>query len=696
MADLQGLFFPERIAHIGASDDPKKRSGKLIRNLMRWFQGDVYPVNPHRRMVAGRQCYDSIQDLPGPVDLAIITLPASKTVNILGEFRDGDVGYAIIFSAGFAEIGDDGKRLQDELCDIARQEDIRIVGPNCFGIMNFHNGMIASVAEPDTDSGLTTGSSSIVSQSGGLITTLLEMSETRTINHKYLITGGNEADLGTNHYISYLVGDDDINVIGGYIEAFKDGRSFLETAYRAQGENTPIVALKVGRTDTGSKTAVSHTASMTGRYSVTRGAFKQAGVIATDSIYEMIDCCQMLQSGVDKWDGVHQLGAISPSGGGAVMLGDAIAATELQFPTLAEETRRRIRELGGERIHASNPLDTAAAIDPPDFDTLTRIMGNDPHVDTLVWFVNRSGEAGLESAKQIKRGLDQTETRAVIIWPKPRETTRAGKKYLEDRGIPVIPSIQRAFSALDRIREYNERVVESSGLSRRTGTRGRSAQEPKEDLNANETITEFRAKELLSNYGISTPSEQLVADEKELSAGADVGERLVLKVISPDIPHRFKNGLVELDVAPERVFDVYADLTSKVNDEYPDAEIEGILIQEYVPSPNPRELIIGAVKDREFGMAVMIAPGGVLAEESEISSYRIPPLSEYDARDMLNELDLEKIPHSEDHQGRNQLEKAIVGVGEFVLDHPHIRELDCNPVLVTETDAIVLDALINT
>lgn len=699
MADLHGLFFPEKIAHIGASDDPEKRAGRLIRNLDRWFDGTVYPVNPNRQTVVGRQCYDSVRDIPCSVDLAIITLPASLTIEIMEECGDAGVQYAIIFSAGFAETGEEGRELQDELCDVAQREDIRIVGPNCFGIMNFQNGMIASVAEPDTDSELTVGSSSIVSQSGGLITTLLEMSETRSVDHKYLITGGNEADLVTEDYVSYLVDDDDVNVVGGYIEALGDGRAFLETAHRAQEKRTPIVALKVGRTDTGSKTAVSHTASMTGRYSVTQGAFKQAGVIAVDSVQEMIDCCQILQNGVGDWDDVQRIGAISPSGGGAVMLGDAIASTELRFPEFTDRTRRRIRELGGERVHAANPLDTAAAIDPPDFDTLTRIVGNDPNIDTLVWFVNRSGEAGLQSAKQIEKGLDGTDTRALVIWPKPRENTRAGKNYLEDRGIPVIPSIKRAFSALDRIRDYNERLPDPSNSSEKTGVGDRSVREPRDRLNSpgeNETITEFRAKKLLGRYGVSVPDERLVTTKAELPSGREIGERLVLKVISPDIPHRFKNGLVKLDVGPGRIDEVYTELTTRARETCPNAEIEGVLVQEYVPTAGSQEIIIGAVEDQEFGIAVMVAPGGVLAERSEKSSYRIPPLSKYDAREMLDELEMDDLSRPEIQRGRNRLEETIVHLGDFVIDHPQIRELDCNPVVVTETEAVVLDALMHT
>jgi len=695
-ADLSTLFEPAGIALIGASADPTKRAGKPLRYLMHWFDRPVYPVNPNRDTVADLKAYDSVTDIPNPVDVAIVTLPASLVADVIRECGEAGVDHAIVISAGFAETDSDGEELQRELARVAEQTGVRIVGPNSFGVINCANGMVASIMTPDMDSPLPDGPSALISQSGGVVTTLLDAAQTRSIGIRNLVSTGNEMDIKNPEYLTHVLKHSKLNVIATYVEGLDDSRQFMDAAETATDRETPIVALKGGRSEPGSKSAQSHTASMTGNYDVFKGACEQTNVLTVDSAYELIDCCQLFQEGHYE---AKRIGAVSDSGSGAVSMGDHIASTGLEFREFAAETKERLTELGGSRVHPINPFDLAAAIDIDQYEEVIRAVATDDNVDVVLWYSAWNGEDAIECARAIERGAAAVDVPVLVVWPVPRQRTNGAKSHLEQHDVPVFPSVERAISALDRMHWYHSRVTNGAGRSdgQWVDTPSTMTGSDNTTLPTDELLTEVRSKEFLREQGIPVPDETLVSDETAaVERARELGSRVVLKVVSPDIPHRSDHRLVEIGVPTGTVGDVYNELIDRAQTAFPEASIEGVLVQEYVDRPGAVELLIGSVNDSVFGPTVMIAPGSVCAELSENTVHRVAPFGADVAVDMVDSLGLEELAAGKASVSRECLTDVVTKIGRLAAENPEISELDCNPVIVTEDDAIVVDALIRT
>lgn len=691
-SSLTSLFAPRGIALVGASGDPAKRSGKPLRYLMHWFDGPLYPVNPNRDTVEGLTAYDSVTDVSSPVDLAIVTLPAPLVVDVVEECGESGIDHAIVISAGFAEAHEDGRSLQAELSRVASRTGIRVVGPNSFGVINCENGMVASIMTPDMGSSLPDGPAAVISQSGGVVTTLLDAAQSRSVGVRHLVSSGNEMDVDSTEYVSHMAAQPDIDVVATYVEGLDDGRRFMTVADEARGRETPIVALKGGRAEHGARSALSHTASMTGNYDVFEGACEQTGVITVESAHELLDCCQLFQGG--HYD-ARRIGAVSDSGGGAVSIGDHLAATGLALPEFTTETRKRLAEMGGSRVHPINPFDLAAAIDIDQYEEMVRLVGTDPNVDVLVWYSAWNGEDAVECAEALERGASNVDVPVVVVWPVPRQRTNGGKAHLERHGIPVFPTVDRAISTLGRMQRYRSWV---HGDRATTGVPGvLETDDADDELPRGDVVTEVECKQLLRDAGVSVPAEALVESASDaVERAREFGSTVVMKVVSPDIPHRSEHRLVEVGVPIERVSRTYTALLDRAGSAVPDATVEGVLVQEYVRGPPSVEVLVGTVDDPVFGPTVMVAPGGVCAESSDTTVHRVAPFDTTTAVEMIEALGLDDLGGERVSTGRDRLATVVRTVGEVAAAHPEIEEFDCNPVIVTEDDAIVVDALVRT
>jgi len=693
---LTPLFEPRGIALVGASEDSNKRSGKPLRYLMHWFDGPLYPVNPNRETIEGLTAYDSVTEITGPVDLAVVTLPAAIVPQVIAEMGEVGISHAIVISAGFAEADDAGKELEAELEATAKQAGVRVVGPNSFGVINCENGLVASIMQPDIDSPLPEGPASLVSQSGGFVTTLLDWAQTRSIGLRHLVSSGNETDLTTPEYISHMIGQTDVDVVATYIEGIEDGREFMAAARDAVDIETPVVALKGGRSPAGSQSAHSHTSSMTGDYDIFEGACRQTGVITVDSAYELLDCVQLFE-GRSHFPATR-IGGISDSGGGAVSMGDHVRGTGLDFTEFTEATQQRLVDIGGIRVHAQNPFDLAAAIDIEQYDDLVRIVGSDPNVDVLLWYSAWNGEDAIECARGLADGAEDIDIPLVVIWPVPRSRTNGALEYLEKADVPVFPTVKRSIDVLERMRWYHEFLAEDNEELSPTVAPARGDVEPGtcdcgHDLPDDETITEPEGKQFLDAHGLMIPAEAVVDSATEaVEYAREFGGSVVMKVISTDIPHRSRLGLVEVAVPVEEVADTHRKLLDRADSEAPEADVEGVLVQSFAGRNPGVELLVGGLNDRMFGPTVLLAPGGVTAERAASTVHKPAPVSVSDAQGMIDSL--ETVSLSTDQ--RRHLVDVLVAVGDMLVGHPEITELDCNPVVLTDEHGVVVDTLVQT
>lgn len=690
-SSFDALMTPASVAIIGASDDPRKIGGRPLHYLLsRGYSGNVLPVNPRGQTIQGIQCYRTISDLPEAPELAIVALPAHMVVDTIVELASVGCRSAVIFSAGFAELGTDGEQLQNEIGAIGRTHGMRIVGPNCLGIFNANIGMFATFStslEQNTPSG---GNIAIASQSGAYASHLSMIATARRMPIGYWFSTGNECDVQVAECIHWLAQRDDVDVIIAYAEGIRDGAMLREALIAAQQSRTIVVMIKVGRSAVGTEAARSHTASLTGSDAVFDCLCRQYGAWRAHDTEEALDVAYAACAG--RLPKSRKTGLMTVSGGVGIHMADCAEELGLVVSPMPEQADQKLRDIlpyAGTR----NPVDVTAQVinEIALFEEFLDITLDEGGYDiTIIYFTFVAAvESMIEPmTKVLNRVLDKYPERLFVLSIIAPDDIVA--RY-ERTGCIVIEDPWRAVRAAAGLASISESMLQPA--SRHIN----NAPVPVSGLHRNE----FETKKLLKNAGLAVSDERLIQQPDEaVEIGDRLGWPIVVKIVSSDIPHKTEVGGVATKVTRQNAVAVATEMLQSVRQQCPTADIQGLLIAESIS--DGIEVIIGIQHDPVFGPVVVLGLGGVFVEVLEDVSLALAPFSETEANRMIDSTRVGMM--LDGHRGAASADRAalvtlLLNASDFADRHRgFIQTMDLNPVVVRPDNggAIVLDALLIT
>jgi acetyl coenzyme A synthetase (ADP forming)-like protein len=684
---LKAVFEPRSIAVIGASRRRETIGYSILDSLLRdGYAGAVYPVNPHAQVVHSLRAYASIVDVPGPVDLAVIVVPKELVRQVAQECGEAGVSALVIISAGFREVGGEGVERERVLLELVRKYGMRMVGPNCMGVLNTDprvsmNATFAPTTPPS-------GPVAFLSQSGAMGVTILDYAREYGIGVSKFISVGNKADISGNDVLEYLRDDESTSVILMYLESFGNPRHFTRIA-RELTQVKPVIAVKAARGRAGARAASSHTGAMAGLDVATDALFAQCGVIRVDTVEDLFGMGMGFGNApLPKGD---RVAVVTNAGGPGIIIADALESQHLKVAEFSEKTHERLRKSLPEEASVHNPVDMIASADADSYRAVLETVLEDPGVDAVVAsFVPPLGVQAADVARAITdtaAGREQP-TLAVLMGRRGLQESRA---LLHTASVPAYIFPESAVSALSAMNRYRRWLERPAGTVRHFGdVDGNRA---RDILGAAEQARRWRLSEsdalsLLEAYGIPVVPSRAAGDADEaVEAASAVGFPVVLKVMAPEISHKSDVGgvIVGLQSARE-VRGGYYEMMDRLAEGGVQAEqVEGVLVQQMVTGG--REAIIGTLFDPSFGPLIMFGLGGVFVEALGDVVFRVHPVTDIDAAEMIRQVKGYKLlegTRGEKGVDLESLEEAIQRISQLVGDFPEIAELDINPFVVFE------------
>ncbi|WP_146417226.1 acetate--CoA ligase alpha subunit [Haloarcula hispanica] len=691
MGRLSTLFAPERVAVVGATDSEGSVGHAVTTNLLDSFAGEVVAVNPNKETVLGLPCYDNLAGLedPGSVDVAVVVVPPTVAVDVIENAGEAGIENVVVITAGFGETGSDGAEREQRLREAARKYDLNLVGPNSLGVMSTPVGLNATFGNEMASD----GDISFMSQSGAFITAVLDWAAERDVGFKDIVSLGNKAVLDESDFVAEWGDDPDTDVILGYLEDINDGSSFVQTA-REVTQDTPIVLVKSGRTDAGASAAASHTGAMAGSERAYEAGLDKAGTLRVESVQELFDYAQIL-AGQPLPDG-DEIAIVTNAGGPGVMTTDAVGDSDLQLAQFGDETFSRLREEMPDEANIYNPVDIIGDAPAERFETALETVLADDSVSMAV--VVACPTAVLSFEELSERVVEQQERfeKPVAATLMGGKSVDAGANVLSEAGVPNYFDPARAVGSLDALRRYREiRATEYEEPTTFDVDRERAREILESGARRGSNRLGVEAMELLDAYGIPTPQGDVVSSPVEAEAIAEeIGDDVVMKIVSPDILHKSDIGGVEVGVPVEDVRDTYEDLVVRARNYQEDATILGVQVQEMVNLDNGVETILGMNRDPQFGPLLLFGLGGIFVEVLEDNTVSVAPVSEAEAKGMLDDID--SAPLLRGARGRDPVDEAtlvetIQRLSQLVTDFPAIVELDINPLVATPDGVQAVD-----
>lgn len=696
-AALDCILKPRAIAVIGASRMSNTIGHQIFGNLLRYgFTGAAYPINPHATSIQSVRAYPDVGSLPERPDLAIVVVPKDRVLGVAEGCGQAGIPGLVVISAGFREVGGAGVDRERQLVDIVRRYGMRMVGPNCMGVLNTDpavsmNATFAPTMPPH-------GRAAFVSQSGALGLNVLDHAAEYGIGIAQFVSIGNKPDVSGNDLLAQWEHDPAIGMILMYVESFGNPKRFLELASRIT-RTKPIIVVKSGRSKVGARAASSHTGALAASDIAVDALLTQAGVLRAESIEELFDMAMAFS--VRSLPRSRRVAVVTNSGGPGILAADALETHGLELVELQPSTVAKIQPLFPEEASIRNPLDMIASATPTHYRTALDAVLSDGNVDSaLAVFVPPLGVRQEDVAEAIVAAAAKHVQKPVLAVLMGSAGLPQGRVELHKAGIPayVFPeSAARGLAALRRHREWVARpslsppaVQVDHERAARALRRGGSGVGGK--------LGEFEALELVAAYGIPTVRTRLVAGPQEVArAAAELGCPVAVKVVSPDLVHKTDVGGVRLGLAsPVEAATAAAELLDAVARAAPDAHVAGLLVQQMIPLG--RETIVGISRDAAFGPLLMFGLGGIYVEALRDVVFRIAPIHSLDAHDMVHAI--RGLPLLEGVRGAAPVDFAaltdvLLRLSQLAVDHPEIKELDVNPLLafpggVTAVDARVL------
>jgi len=693
------FFEPKGIAVVGATPERYHGGQYLVTNLTLGYKGPIYPVNPKYNEVLGLKCYQKVADIEGPLDLALIFVPAPAVPQVLEDCVTKGLRGAIVESSGFAEVGPEGKSLQDRCLHIAQKGRLRIWGPNCMGLIDTSRRHVFSFITPEVwKAAVNPGHVSLIVQSGllsaGFITTLMG---NKTIGLAKVCSIGNKSDVEETELLEYLLKDPDTKVIALYLESFVKGRRFFELA---ASSDKPIVVLKGGKSPLSAEASVSHTASLAGNYPLIDGILKQAGVHQADDFFEMVDIARTLERDFylqSPPDQKPKIAILSFSGASGIVTTDHMEKHGMSLARLSPQTLRRLEELSPGWMPVKNPVDYWPAIEKhgPSKSYIHAIgaLRDDPEVDGLIVHVFAGFGLWALKMKEIMSGMKDSR-KPMLFWllgpEKAREPTRLA---LEEEGWPTFSEINRTVKVMASVFERTKRRIGRSQISELDFPVPASLKElALQRIRSNTKILDEReSKKWFKALGLEVVREAAVKNlDEAINVANEMGYPVVLKGMAEEQIHKTEAGLVKLNLwNADQVTSAYQEMLHLKN------KPESFLIQPMLKGD--LELIAGIIRDPQFGPAVMLGLGGVRAEVYKDVAFRLVPLHKEEVPEMVSDLKGQALLKGYRGSKPVNLESLgdwLIKLGWLSLKFEEIEQIDVNPLLIVDGEPVAVDATI--
>lgn len=677
---LTPFFAARGVAVIGASASPTKLSFGIVRNMTLYgYQGQIAPVNPKVDEILGLKCYGEIADVPDPIDLAVVVLPAPAIPQVLDDCGRRGIRAVTIISGGFKEVGEEGAQLEQTCLEIARRYGMRLIGPNCVGTLDLYTGLNTTFIQGVPDK----GGIGFVSQSGAVAGGVVDLIREKHIGFSNFSSLGNEADVTETDVIEYLSEDPHTRVIACYVEMIKDGQRFMEVA-RAVTPHKPIVLLKAGRSSAGARAVSSHTGSLAGSYAAYQAAFEQCGVIEVSNVSELFDVALALDTQPLPAGGRTVI--ITNAGGPAALASDSLAANGLEMADLLPETQEELRKHLNPAAQVSNPIDMLGGADGPEFRLALGSALKDPGVDMAISILVPQALVNPAVVAQAIVDSAAESDKPVISCMMGEWSVGEARKTLHCNGVPMYSYPETAGSVLGAMLRYARWISKpAASIERLPGADREQVDRLLAEAAGSSSLGEALTRPLLAAYGIPVVSGRTARSAAEAAAAADqIGYPVVMKIVSPDILHKSDVGGIRLNLTDaEAVAAAYEQMMSDISLKMPDARLEGVLIE--ASAPKGQEVIVGMRRDPNFGPLMMFGLGGIYVELFGDVAFRVAPLTPADAREMIEKTRAGKLLtgfRGQVHADIDAVVEAILRLGQLALDFPQIEEMEINPLLV--------------
>jgi len=680
------MFYPKSIAVIGASARPGSVGNDLIKNLVNVFTGKIYPVNPKGGEILGVTAYPSLLDVPGDVDLVVVSVPAKAVSDVVDQCKAKNVQGIVVISAGFKEMGHEGVEREKALTQQVHEAGIPLIGPNCLGIINPEPSvnMNASFAGKSA----LTGTLAFISQSGALCTSVLDYAEDRQMGFSKFVSFGNKADVKEVDLLEYLADDPKTNVIALYLEDISDGKRFIEIASRIFWEKgKPILCLKSGRSAEGAKAVSSHTGSLAGSDRVYDALLTQAGVQRVDSIAELFDraalyTTQPLPKG-------RRLAIITNAGGPGIMATDAAVNAGLKLAQISDETKAALREVMPEAASLRNPVDVLGDAKSDRYEIAVKMIMNDPNVDMGMVILTPQSMTDTDNIGAAIPKAVAGIGKPVVCSFMGAASVRKGVDVLVAGGVPNYTFPENGIRALGAAANLVEtKALEDREYVQLDGCDVEKAKKIIADYLGNEKekyLTQADCRSLFACYKLPLLASGVATSADEAAdIVAKINAKVVMKVMSADVKHKFDAGGVLLNIdGPEAAKAAYAKIYENVGKAVPGAKIDGILIEQM--AEKGVEVILGCNRDASFGPLMMFGLGGTLVELLKDVSFRLAPMYKTSAEHMIREIKAFKV--LDGYRGAPKcdvaaVQETLLRLAAMVCNHPEIAECDINPLIV--------------
>jgi acetate---CoA ligase (ADP-forming) len=677
----KGLFEPRALAVIGASPHQGKVGYALLENIISsGYTGDIYPVNPKEKEVQGLKAYPSVSEIPGAVDLAIVIVPAKAVPDVITGCTGKKIPFGVVISAGFREVGIEGRRLERDMVKRARDGGMRIMGPNCLGIMNTDlplNASFSRIMAPK-------GSIGVISQSGAILTSLLDWAVAEGVGFSKMISLGNSADLVESDVIDALAQDDETTMIAMYIEGVSDGGRFfksLAAAYRRK----PVVILKAGTTQAGARAASSHTGALAGSESAYAAVCEQAPAMRADSVEDLTELARAMA--IQKEPAGPGLGIITNAGGPGIIASDMCDKEGLFLPQLSDATLKALEGKLPAAASIHNPLDLLGDADAQRFAAALEALIADNQMHSILLILTPQAmtetDRTAEEIVRIARGADKT----VMCSFMGAGSVEKAVGILQSGGIPNIDFPDRAVHVLGQMHTRTLQLARPRSDPVQFETNSALAKEIFDSYleKGQNQVGPEDCRRVLDAYGIKfAPFKVATSFDRAKDIAQELGYPVALKIVSPQILHKTDIGGVALDIKGRvELEDSFDQMMYKVRRSMPGAEIEGVGIQKMMPKG--RELILGLTKDPQFGPLILVGLGGIYVELFQDVTFRLAPVTPGDATRMLRELKafalLEGI-RGEKRADISSVEEVIMRLSQLSLEQEALSEMDINPLMV--------------
>lgn len=693
------LINPRAIAVVGASHDLSRIGGQPLRLLTEFgYRGQVYPVNPKHKEIKGLRCYPNVASVPRPCDVALIALSGAHVTPVVEQCGAAGIPFAVVISSGFSEAGAEGKALQENLLAAVRTAGVRLVGPNCLGVLNvkenIRNGFGGVMRHT-----FVPGPYAMVTQSGGFGFSVLTTAAYYGVGVNYAISTGNEADVSTLDLTEYFIERDDVQGVFVFMEGVKDGRRLIGLGKRALELGKPIFVWKVGNSDVGRQAAVSHSSRMIAGYELFQAAFRHGGFIEVRETAELLDALKIFRIHRGRMPRSNRTGIVSVSGGAGVLLADRCVEHGLELPPLATTTKDELRTFMAPFASIANPIDATGAGNNDSYASYNRLVStvlNDPNIDQLIVRIpSSSGTVLAQGLIDVARGSDKP---VMVDWPISPGENPVLMQLLEDNGLPCMPSPGRGARALAALNDFARRKRAYDAQLAQPAPRA-IAPQALELPKAAATLSERCSKQLLQAYGIPVVAEVLLSGD--VIAALEMPPLpfpLAAKIESPQIAHKTEAGAVRLDIRSlDELKTAARDITAAARKFDPNARIEGISVQEMARG---LEVIVGAINDPIFGPVVLFGLGGIHTELLKDITHGFAPFDASYAKQMIDGIKGSALLHG--FRGSPPLDVEALAdtlsrLSLLLADHAErIAEIDINPLFVRTSGqgAVAADALI--